>query len=306
MKSDFLNKINSSFKGRVTLNKELANLSWFNVGGKASIFFKAEDLTDLLNFRKEMKDFNFEIKTIGAGSNLLIRDGGFKGAIIKLGKNFSNFSLTKDNMIIAGTAALDKKLSQFALENSLAGFEFLSCIPGSIGGGIYMNSGCYDSDISQILLSVQAVDLNGRLVTIPRSEIKFHYRGSNLDSNLILVSATFQGVKKKKDEIEKKIQNFILKKKNSQPSRIKTCGSTFKNPVDQTKKKAWELIQQSKCQNMFSGDACISEEHANFFVNKGNCKSKDLEKLILDVKNQVLKETGVRLELELQIIGEQE
>ena len=306
MKSDFLNEINSSFKGRVTLNKELANLSWFNVGGKASIFFKAEDLTDLLNFRKEMKNFNFEIKTIGAGSNLLIRDGGFKGAIIKLGKNFSNFSLTKDNMIIAGTAALDKKLSQFALKNSLAGFEFLSCIPGSIGGGIYMNSGCYDSDISQILLSVQAVDLNGRLVTIPRSEIKFHYRGSNLDSNLILVSATFQGVKKKRDEIEKKIQNFILKKKNSQPSRIKTCGSTFKNPVDQTKKKAWELIQQSKCQNMFSGDACISEEHSNFFVNKGNCKSKDLEKLILDVKNQVLKETGVRLELELQIIGEQE
>ena len=306
MKSDFLNKINSSFKGRVTLNKELANLSWFNVGGKASIFFKAEDLTDLLNFRKEMKNFNFEIKTIGAGSNLLIRDGGFKGAIIKLGKNFSNFSLTKDNMIIAGTAALDKKLSQFALKNSLAGFEFLSCIPGSIGGGIYMNSGCYDSDISQILLSVQAVDLNGRLVTIPRSEIKFHYRGSNLDSNLILVSATFQGVKKKRDEIEKKIQNFILKKKNSQPSRIKTCGSTFKNPVDQTKKKAWELIQQSKCQNMFSGDACISEEHSNFFVNKGNCKSKDLEKLILDVKNQVLKETGIRLELELQIIGEQE
>ena len=306
MKSDFLNKINSSFKGRVTLNKELANLSWFNVGGKASIFFKAEDLTDLLNFRKEMKNFNFEIKTIGAGSNLLIRDGGFKGAIIKLGKNFSNFSLTKDNMIIAGTAALDKKLSQFALKNSLAGFEFLSCIPGSIGGGIYMNSGCYDSDISQILLSVQAVDLNGRLVTIPRSEIKFYYRGSNLDSNLILVSATFQGVKKKRDEIEKKIQNFVLKKKNSQPSRIKTCGSTFKNPVDQTKKKAWELIQQSKCQNMFSGDACISEEHSNFFVNKGNCKSKDLEKLILDVKNQVLKETGVRLELELQIIGEQE
>ena len=306
MKSDFLNKINSSFKGRVTLNKELANLSWFNVGGKASIFFKAEDLTDLLNFRKEMKNFNFEIKTIGAGSNLLIRDGGFKGGIIKLGKNFSNFSLTKDNMIIAGTAALDKKLSQFALKNSLAGFEFLSCIPGSIGGGICMNSGCYDSDISQILLSVQAVDLNGRLVTIPRSEIKFYYRGSNLDSNLILVSATFQGVKKKRDEIEKKIQNFVLKKKNSQPSRIKTCGSTFKNPVDQTKKKAWELIQQSKCQNMFSGDACISEEHSNFFVNKGNCKSKDLEKLILDVKNQVLKETGVRLELELQIIGEQE
>ncbi len=306
MKSDFLNEINNSFKGRVTLNKKLANLSWFNVGGEASIFFKAEDLTDLLNFIKKMKQFNIETKTIGSGSNLLIRDGGFKGAIIKLGKNFSNFSLTKNNMIIAGTAALDKKLSQFALENSLAGFEFLSCIPGSIGGGVYMNSGCYDSDISQILSSVQAVDLNGRLVTIPRSAIKFHYRGSNLDSNLILVSATFQGVKKKKDEIQKKIQNFISKKKNSQPSRIKTCGSTFKNPIDQTKKKAWELIQESKCQNMFCGDACISEEHSNFFVNKGNCKSKDLEKLILDVKNQVLKETGIKLELELQIIGEQE
>jgi len=305
MKSDFLNKINSSFKGRVTLNKELANLSWLNVGGKASIFFKAEDLNDLLNFIRDMKKFNVNIKTIGAGSNLLIRDGGFKGAIIKLGKNFSNFSLTKDSMIISGTAALDKKLSQFALENSLSGFEFLSCIPGSVGGGIQMNSGCYDHDISQILLSVQAVDLKGRLITIPRSEIKFYYRGSNLDSNLIFVSATFQGVRKKKDEIEKKIQDFILKKQNSQPSKIKTCGSTFKNPIGQTTKKAWELIQQSKCENMFCGDACISKEHSNFFINKGNCKSKDLEKLILNVKNQVLKETGIKLELELQIIGEQ-
>ena len=123
-------------------------------------------------------------------------------------------------MIIAGTAALDKKLSQFALENSLAGFEFLSCIPGSVGGGIYMNSGCYDHDISQILLSVQAVDLNGRLITIPRSEIKFHYRGSNLDSDLIFVSATFQGTRKKKYEIEKKNSRFHFEKEKF---------TTFKN-----------------------------------------------------------------------------
>ena len=304
MKNNLLSKIDNNFKTKITLNKDLSKLSWFNVGGEASIFFRPDNLDDLINFRKEMTKLKINLRTIGMGSNLLIRDGGYKGAIIKLGKNFTNFSLLRDNMIIAGTAALDKNLSQFALDNSLAGFEFLSCIPGSVGGAIWMNSGCYGNDISQILMSVQAVDSNGNLITIPSSKIKFHYRGSSLNTDLIFVSATFKGIRKQKEQIKKKIGEFILTKKNSQPSRIKTCGSTFKNPVDQTEKKAWELIKSSNCQDMFCGDASISKKHANFFVNNGKCNSGDLEKLILNVKNQVLVKTGVKLDLELQIIGE--
>ena len=203
--------------------------------------------------------------------------------------------------IIAGAAAYDKEVSKFALKNSISGFEFLSCIPGTVGGAIRMNSGCYGKDISQILVSVQTLDLNGKINIINSSDIKFYYRGSSLDNNLIFISATFRGKKNYESAIQKKISSYEKKKKNSQPSRIKTCGSTFKNPNN---KKAWKLIKDSNCLGMKVGDAQISEKHCNFFVNKGKAKSKDIEKLIYQVRSKVLEKTGINLELELQIIGE--
>ena len=196
---------------------------------------------------------------------------------------------------------MDKNVSSFALKNSLSGFEFLSCIPGTIGGAVRMNSGCYEEDISRILVSLQAIDFNGNIKVIQSSDIKFHYRGSNLDDNLIFISATFKGKKDNKLNIQEKINNFVEKKKLTQPSKIKTCGSTFKNPEN---KKAWKLIKDSGCAGMKVGDAQISQKHCNFFVNNGNAKSEDLEKLIYQVKNKVLDKTGTNLELELQIIGE--
>ena len=237
---------------------------------------------------------------MGAGSNTLIRDGGFDGIIIKLGKSFSHLSLLGQNMLIAGSSALDKNVSNFALENSLSGFEFLSCIPGTIGGGIRMNTGCYGEDISNILASVQVMDLDGRVKVIPSSDIKFSYRSCELDNSLIFISATFKGKNDSNHNIRKKINNLIEKKKKDQPSKIKTCGSTFKNP---TNNKAWSLIKNSGCAGMMVGDAHISEKHCNFFVNKGNAKSEDFENLINQVKNKVFDKTGIKLELELEIIG---
>ena len=203
-------------------------------------------------------------------------------------------------MLITGTSALDKNVSNFALEHSISGFEFLSCIPGTIGGGIRMNSGCYGEDISKILVSVQVMDLDGKIIVINSSDIKFSYRKCNLDSNLIFISATFKGKKESSIYIRKKINSLIERKKKDQPSKIKTCGSTFKNPE---KNKAWQLIKNSGCAGMNKGDAYISEKHCNFFVNKGNAKSQDLESLIDQVKNEVIKKTGVKLELELEIVG---
>ena len=295
-----IKEIKKKISGQILFDESLSKHSWFNLGGPAKVIFKPKNLNELSIFLKNCKEFN-KIKVLGAGSNTLIRDGGFDGVIIKLGKSFSHLSLLGQNMLIAGASALDKNVSNFALENSLSGFEFLSCIPGAIGGGIRMNSGCYGEDISKILISVQVMDLSGKLKVVHSSDIKFSYRGCNLDNSLIFISATFKGKNDSNPNIQKKIINLVERKKKDQPSKIKTCGSTFKNPENN---KAWSLIKDSGCAGMKMGDAHISEKHCNFFVNKGNAKSQDLENLIYQVKNKVLNKTGIKLELELEIIGE--
>jgi len=292
--------IKKKISSKISFNENLSKFSWFNLGGAAKVVFRPENLKELSFFLKEIKDFN-AIKVLGAGSNTLIRDGGFDGVIIKFGKSFSHISLFDSNTIIAGASVLDKNISNFALENSLSGFEFLSCIPGTIGGAVRMNSGCYGQDISKILVSVQVMDLNGNIKIIKSSDIKFYYRGSDLAENLFFISATFKGKKNEKSVINKNMNDFIIKKKNDQPSKIKTCGSTFKNPLNN---KAWKLIKDSGCEKMKVGDAQFSEKHCNFLVNKGNAKSKDFESLIQQVKSKVLNKTGVNLELEIKVIGE--
>ena len=295
-----LKELKKKFSNEISFDENLSRYSWFNLGGAAKVIFKPKNLNELSIFLQIIKGSE-KIKILGAGSNTLIRDGGFNGVIIKLGKSFSHISLFNENTVIVGSSTLDKNLSNFALENAISGFEFLSCIPGTIGGGIRMNSGCYGEDISKILISVQTMDLNGKVKVIYSQDIKFFYRGSNLENNLIFISATFVGRKDNKKNIEKKIDNLVKKKRKDQPSKLKTCGSTFKNPNNN---KAWKLIQNAGCAGMNFGNAYISEKHCNFFVNKGNAKSSDLENLIYEVKSKVLKKTGIDLELELQIIGE--
>ena len=295
-----IKEIKKYLVGQILFDENLSKYSWFNIGGPAKILYKPNNISELSHFLEKINGLA-KIKVLGAGSNTLIRDGGFNGIIIKLHKSFFRLSLLDTDKVMAGSSILDKDLSNFGLENSISGFEFLSCIPGSIGGGIRMNSGCYGEDISKILVSVQVMDLNGQLKVIYSSDIKFGYRECSLDDNLIFIGATFRGKKDSKLNIKKKIDNLVEQKKNDQPSKIKTCGSTFKNPKS---KKAWKLIKESGCAGMSIGNAYISEKHCNFFVNKRNARSEDLEKLIYQVQNKVKDKTGTQLELELQIIGE--
>ena len=209
-----IEEIKKKISGEILFNENLSKYSWFNLGGPAKVIFKPKNISELSVFLKSIKDFS-KIKVLGAGSNTLIRDGGFDGIILKLGKNFSHISLLNEDTLIAGSSLLDKNVSNFALQNSISGFEFLSCIPGTIGGGVRMNSGCYDEDISKILVSVQTMDSNGQIKVIYSSDIKFSYRECNLDKNLIFISATFKGKKDHKKNIQKKMNNLIKRKKMS-------------------------------------------------------------------------------------------
>ena len=245
-----------------------------------------------------------KIFILGNGSNILIDDNKtYDGTFIKLGKNFSNISILPNNVIVAGSAATDKKLSNFAQENNIGGLEFLSCIPGTVGGGLKMNSGCFDREFKDILISIQALDRKGNLITIPSSKLNFEYRKNNLDKNLIFLSASFQGTFKDKEKIKDGVEKMIILKEKTQPTRIKTGGSTFKNPVSQTKKKVWELINQSVPKDVKFGDAKISEKHCNFFINTKNSSFDDMKNLIEYVKEKVKLKTGIDLETEIEIIS---
>ena len=251
-------------------------------------FFKPDNLDDLVTFLKTFGKSE-KIFVLGAGSNILITDNKFDGFVVKLGKNFSNISLLQNNIIVAGSAVSDKNLSNFAMENNIGGFEFLSCIPGTIGGGLRINSGCFGKEFKDILLSVQVIDRKGVIKTIPSSKIKFGYRHSPLDKDLIFLSASFQGKKKNREEINKEINKLKEEKNRRQPSRIKTGGSTFKNPINQTDIKVWELIKNSIPTTKSFGDAKISEKHCNFLVNSKNAKFEDMMKLINFIKSEVEK-----------------
>ena len=301
MEIDKLKKLLTRFGSNVIFNQNLKKKNWFNIGGKAKVFFKANNLKDLVDFLKTINNQE-KISIIGAGSNILITDDLFDGAIIKLGQNFNNISLMKEDIIISGTAVLDKKLSDFAAENNLSGFEFLSCIPGSIGGGIKMNAGCFENEFKDILISVQAIDLSGKAFTIPAKEINFEYRNSDLPENLIFLSASFKGTKDTSKNITDKMNKLKFEKEKNQPTKIKTSGSTFKNPIKQSNKKVWELIRESVPLDTKFGDACISNKHSNFFVNNGDATFRDMKKLIDFVAESVFKKTGISIEKEIKIL----
>ena len=279
---------------------DLKNYSWFNLGGLAKNFFKPKNNIDLINFFNKKNNTGVNIHILGAGSNTLFRDGGYDGTIIKLGKEFSNIEILNDGNLLVGAACLDKKIANFALENSYKDFEFLSCIPGSIGGAIAMNCGCYGHEISKLVISVDTVTFNGQPKSFSKDQIKFFYRGSDFGEPVIITNVKLKGIKGEKKEIEEKQNKFLDQKKKSQPSKIKTCGSTFKNPDN---KKAWELIKNSGCIDLKVGGAKLSEQHCNFFVNDGKATSKDIELLINNVKDKVYLKTGIKLDLEIKIVG---
>tara|TARA_B110000037_G_C17040265_1_gene473366 strand:+ start:237 stop:1145 length:909 start_codon:yes stop_codon:yes gene_type:complete len=293
----FFNEINS----KVYFDYDLKKSNWFNIGGKTKIYFRPDNLPDLILFIKKFGNKE-KIHILGAGSNTLISDNTFNGVVIKLGKNFSNISILPNDVIVAGSACLDKKLSDFALENQIGGFEFLSCIPGTIGGGLKMNAGCFNKEFKDILISIQAIDKNGKVLTIPTSKVIFEYRNNDLPDDLIFLSASFKGGKKDKDKIQKEVFELKNRKDASQPTKTKTSGSTFKNPISQCDKKVWQLIKESVPLDTRFGDACISNKHCNFFINKKNASFDDMNKLIKFVQDTVHKKTGIVLEKEIKIL----
>ena len=296
-----LKNLASEIEGDIHFNYDLKKLNWFNIGGKAQIFFKPDTLKSLIKFLN-IYSKRGKIFILGAGSNILINDTTFPGVIIKLGQNFSKISILNENLIIAGCALSQKNLSEYAKDNNIGGMEFLSCIPGSIGGGIRMNSGCFDKEFKDILISVQCIDFNGNIKTINSNNLNFEYRESNLAKDLIFLSATFKGSSKSKQNIQQEIEKLKKKKEESQPTRIKTGGSTFRNPKKTTEKKVWQLINESVPNNLKIGDAKVSDKHSNFFVNIKNSSFNDMKALIDLVKKKVKEKTGIEIELEIIIV----
>ena len=301
MSIEEIRKFSDEISSKIHFDYDLKKSNWFNIGGQAKVYFRPDSLPDLILFLKKFGEKE-KVHILGAGSNTLISDEKFDGIVIKLGKNFSNISILPNDVIIAGSACLDKKLSDFALNNGIGGFEFLACIPGTIGGGLKMNAGCFNKEFKDVLVSIQAIDKNGQVLTIPASKVIFKYRSNDLKEDLIFLSASFKGLRKNKEEIEKEVLELKEKKENAQPTKLKTSGSTFKNPIDQTDKKVWELIKESVALDTSFGDAHISNKHCNFFVNKNNASFEDMNKLIDFVKKSVERKTGIVLEKEIKIL----
>tara|TARA_B100000963_G_C22635751_1_gene677515 strand:+ start:3228 stop:4088 length:861 start_codon:yes stop_codon:yes gene_type:complete len=280
------------------LNHNLSGNSWFGLGGNAKKFFTPDSEEELINYLKHFKSDRFII--IGSGSNILFRDKGCSDTVIKLGSNFRKIEIIKDNLY-CGSGVLKSHVSNFALERGIENFEFLSCIPGTMGGGVTMNAGCFGQEFKDILEEIHGLDKDFNKVILKSKNINFGYRKTDLPKNLIITTLVLKVIKGSKEKIKKKINEFKKKKKNGQPSKIKTGGSTFKNP--NSKYKAWELIKKSGCNSVKFGKVKFSETHCNFIENGGDC-GQDVEDLINYTINEVKKKFNITLETEIKIIGD--
>lgn len=284
-------------RGSYRRNADLSKQCWFNVGGAASLLFKPIDADDLSKFLTEYKN-RTKIIPLGVGSNILIRDEGFDGCIIRLGRGF-NYIHRENNILTCGAACLDINVARYAMEEGIAGLEFLSGIPGTIGGALAMNAGAYGREISDVLISATAVNKNGETKIFTPDEIGYRYRGKSLDESWIFTEAKLCGAYGDISEISKAIDKIQSEREKTQPIRSKTSGSTFKNTDSY---KAWELIDRSGCRGLTIGGAKVSEMHCNFFINTGSASAKNIIDLIETVKERVYKHTGVMLQEEIKII----
>ncbi|NDB81456.1 MAG: UDP-N-acetylmuramate dehydrogenase [Alphaproteobacteria bacterium] len=286
-------------RGQYRFDYDLSQITWFKTGGKAEVFFKPEDLDDLVYFLKNI-DRKIQIHILGNCSNVIVRDGGVKGVVIKLGRNFANISKHND-IIIAGAAALNSSVAQFALMNSYSNFEFLVGIPGCVGGGVKMNAGSYGSEFKDIILSLKAVDFAGNIHIFDFLDNIFSYRKCLLPENLIFIEAHFSARKKQYEEIKSKMDEITIARSRSQPIKEKTGGSTFANPDSY---KAWELIDDVGLRGYKIGGAQFSELHCNFLINTGLASSKDLEDLGEMAIQKVKEKRNIQLNWEIKRIGQ--
>lgn len=297
---DRLPEVRGSYEAAAPLSK----LTWFRTGGPAEVLYRPVDEEDLIDFLDGVPA-DVPLTVIGVGSNVLVRDGGVSGVVIRLGKPFANIEIDGER-ISAGAGAMDVTVSARALEAGLGGLEFLKGVPGTVGGALRMNAGAYEREVADVLVAARAVDRDGTIHVLRPEDMGFSYRKSRIPEDWIFLSATFRGRREDRAKIEGRVKEIVDAREESQPLRTRTGGSTFKNPDPKISggRKAWELIDAAGCRGLGRGGAVVSEKHCNFLINTGTATSSDLEMLGEDVRRRVFEKTGVRLEWEIRRIGD--
>ncbi len=293
-------------RGSLVPNADLSNMIWFRTGGPAEVLFKPADLDDLQQFLKNLPA-DIPVFMVGVGSNLLVRDGGVDGVVIKLGKPFAHINIDGCK-VTAGAGAIDITVAHKSAEAGIGGLEFLRGIPGTIGGAIKMNAGAYGREVADALTQVTIITRQGEVKTLSHNDCDFRYRKSAIGDDMIVVEATFEGTKEDSHVVIERMEAINKAREESQPLRTKTGGSTFKNIVgnDDGEKapiSAWQLVDQAGCRGLSVGDAQVSEKHCNFLINHGGASAHDLETLGELVREKVLDKTGHQLHWEIKRVG---
>jgi UDP-N-acetylmuramate dehydrogenase len=285
-------------RGRYTPHADLKKMVWFQVGGPADVVFKPADVEDLSDFLQQLPQ-EVPVMVLGVGSNVLIRDRGIEGAVVKLTREFTKIKIDGDTVTV-GAGALAKTVALEAASHGIADLEFLSGIPGSMGGVVKMNAGAYGAELKDVIVSCSVVNRQGQQKKLAAKDITFTYRHSSLPEDWIVVETTLQGQQGDKKKIQERLDFIMQERERSQPIRAKTGGSTFKNPPGQ---HAWKLIDQAGCRGLKKGGAQVSEKHCNFLINTGHATSADLEALGEEVRQKVKATSGIDLEWEVIRIG---
>ncbi len=285
--------------GKLTANAPLAPLVWFKSGGAAEWLLEPKGIADLQHFLREL-DPATPVMALGLGSNLIVRDGGFPGVVVRLGKPFAKVDAVEDTILDCGGGASGILVSSTARDAAIAGLEFLRSIPGTVGGFVRMNGGAYGGEVKDILVDCDVVLRNGDLVTLAAAELQYSYRHSELPDGAIVVGARFRGKAGDPDAIQTEMDRISASREASQPLRSKTGGSTFKNPDGH---KAWQLVDEAGCRGLQIGGAQVSEKHTNFLINTGDATSADIEALGDEVRARVKAKSGIDLQWEIQRVG---
>ena len=286
-------------RGSITRDAPLKDLVWFRAGGPAEILFRPADADDLAAFIAA-KPEDLRVSVIGVGSNLLVRDGGIPGAVVRLSAAFGKIEMD-GTRVRAGAAALDGAVARAAADAGIAGLEFLRGVPGTIGGALKMNAGCYGREVRDIFVEAVAIDDKGNKIRLSSAEMDFEYRKARgARDGLIFIEAVFEGTRDDPAAIKARMEELSANREASQPIKSKTGGSTFKNPPDQ---KAWQLIDQAGCRGLMIGAAQVSEKHTNFLINTGDATAADLEALGEEVRKRVLEKSGITLDWEIKRVG---
>lgn len=286
-------------RGRLTPGAPIAPLVWFKSGGKAEWLFEPADAQDLSDFLREL-DPAVPVMALGLGSNLIVRDGGIPGVVVRLGKPFAKVEVPEPLVLRCGGGASGILVSSTARDHGIAGVEFLRSIPGTVGGFVRMNGGAYGRETCEVLVECDVVLRSGELVTLSHEDLGYTYRHSELPDQSVVVSATIRGVSGEPADIQAEMDRIAQSREATQPLRSRTGGSTFKNPPGD---KAWRLIDSAGCRGLRLGGAQVSEKHCNFLLNLGDASSSDIEELGEEVRRQVKDKCGVSLEWEIQRVG---